>query len=48
MKLLDGMDQWDADKWPRYLEKNLAGIQAFYTDLADRLERLYHATIKGA
>jgi SPP1 family phage portal protein len=44
MKIIDGLGEFD--KWPAYLEKSLSNIDAFYTNLADRLERLYHKTIK--
>ena len=30
----------------KYLEKDLGGIETFYNSLADRLERLYHKSIK--
>lgn len=43
---IDGLEDWDADKWPKYLEKNLAGIAEFYNAQSDRLERLFHKTIK--
>ena len=43
-KVIDGLGEYD--HWPEYLEKNLAKIEAFYSGLADRLERLYHKTIK--
>ena len=44
IKVLDQLA--DYDKWPEYLEKNLSGINEFYTALADRLERLFHQSIK--
>jgi SPP1 family phage portal protein len=36
----------DKKSWPEYLEKNLGGIETFYNALADRLERLFHKSIK--
>lgn len=44
MKIIDDLGEWD--KWPEYLEKSLSNIDEFYNNLADRLERLYHKTIK--
>jgi len=43
-KIIDDLDEFE--KWPEYLEKNLTSINAFYNDLADRLENLYYSTIK--
>ena len=39
-----GLDNTDADKWPRYLEKNLGGAVEFYKWMAENLERLFHKT----
>ncbi len=36
----------DKKSWPEYLQKNLGGIETFYNALADRLERLFHKSIK--
>ncbi len=36
----------DNENWPQYLEKNLGGVNDFYNKLADRLERLYHKSVK--
>lgn len=36
------LDQYDSDKWPRYLEKNLSGAVDFYKWMAENLERLFH------
>ena len=46
IQVFDKLENIDADKWPKYLEKNLAGISDFYAGLADRLERLFHKSIK--
>lgn len=35
----------DFERWPEYLERDLNKVQAFYGDLADRLERLFHKSI---
>lgn len=43
---LDNLDQYDADKWPRYLEKNLSQVNEYTNAHIDRLERLFHKTIK--
>jgi SPP1 family phage portal protein len=45
-KVIDDLAQFDGDQWPRFLEKNLSGVKEFYNELADRLERLFHKTIK--
>lgn len=34
------------ERWPEYLEKNLGAVDGFYNSLADRLERLFHKSIK--
>lgn len=44
MNVID--DLGDYDKWPEYLEKNLTAVEGFYNSLADRLERLFHKSIK--
>jgi len=36
----------DFEKWPEYLLKDLTGIQEFYQMVADRLEKLFHKSIK--
>lgn len=46
IQVLDKLEEYDADKWPKFLEKNLAGVSDFYSGLADRLERLFHKSIK--
>jgi SPP1 family phage portal protein len=43
-KIIDDLEQYE--HWPEFLEKNLAGVDAFYNQLADRLERLFHKSIK--
>ncbi len=43
-KIIDELGEWE--HWPEYLEKNLNGVTQFYNDLADRLERLFHKSIK--
>jgi SPP1 family phage portal protein len=45
-KLFEDLGIFEADKWPKYLEKNLGGVNEFYTTLTDRLERLFHKSIK--
>ena len=37
-----GLDNYDSDKWPKYLEKNLSGAVEFYKWMAEQLERLFH------
>jgi len=44
IKAIDALGQYD--HWPGYLEKSLTNIDAFYNNLADRFERLYHKSIK--
>jgi len=44
MNVIDDLDQFE--RWPEYLEKDLGKITAFYDQLADRLERLFHKSIK--
>ena len=44
MRVLDKLDGFD--RWPEYLEKNLAGSNEFYNLLSDRLERLFHKSVK--
>jgi SPP1 family phage portal protein len=44
MGYFQGLEQYDADKWPRYLEKNLGGAVEFYKWMAENLERLFHKT----
>lgn len=44
--VIDDLAQYD--KWPEYLEKNLSGVNTFYNELANRLERLFHKSIKIA
>lgn len=39
---IHGLENTDADKWPRYLEKNLSGAVEFYKWMAEQLERLFH------
>jgi len=43
-RIMDGLGEFE--KWPEYLEKSLSKIDAFYQNLANRLERLYHKTSK--
>jgi SPP1 family phage portal protein len=42
---IDELDNYDPAAWPRYLEKNLSGVNEFYKAQADRLERLFHKTL---
>lgn len=42
---ISDLSQYDPSEWPRYLEKNLSGVNQFYNDQSDRLERLFHKTI---
>lgn len=44
MNVIDDLDQFE--RWPEYLEKNLGAVDSFYNALADRLERLFHKSIK--
>ena len=44
MNVIDDLDQFE--RWPEYLEKDLGKITSFYDQLADRLERLFHKSIK--
>jgi SPP1 family phage portal protein len=44
MNIIGGLE--DYDRWPEYLEKDLGAISGFYKDLSDRLERLFHKSIK--
>lgn len=44
MGYFQDLDKYDADKWPRYLEKNLGGAVEFYKWMAENLERLFHKT----
>jgi len=39
-----GLDNFDSEKWPRFLEKNLSGAIELYKWLAESLERLFHKT----
>lgn len=39
-----GLDPFDADKWPKYLEKNLGGAVEFYRWMLENLERYFHKT----
>ena len=39
-------DLAEYDRWPEYLEKSLQNIDEFYNNLADRLERQFHKSIK--
>ena len=43
-KVVDNLG--DYDRWPEFLEKSLDKINAFYSDLANRLERYIHKTMK--
>ena len=43
---MDDLAEFPADQWPHYLEKNLQGVKEFYAGLADRLERLFHKSVK--
>jgi SPP1 family phage portal protein len=45
MKALQELEMYDGDKWPRFLEKDLAGVTEFYRTFTDRLERLFHKSI---
>lgn len=44
--VVDDLERFPADQWPKYLEKNLAGVTEFYSTLADRLEELFRKSIK--
>lgn len=45
-KIIDQLGQYDSDKWPQYMEKNLEAVNEFYNKLLDRLERLFHKSVK--
>lgn len=45
-KVIDDLEGIEADKWPKYLNKDLGGIDSFSNALADRIEKLYHKTSK--
>ena len=44
LKLVDNLGNFD--KWPEYMEKTLSNIEGFYNSLTDRLERLFHKSVK--
>ncbi len=44
LKVIDELGQFE--RWPEYLEKNLSGVNEFYNQLADRLERLFRTSSK--
>jgi len=44
MNVIDDLGEYE--RWPEYLSKDLSAIETFYTDLANRLERLFHKSIK--
>ena len=44
MGLIDKLDNFE--RWPEYLQKDYSGVTEFYKDMLDRLERLYHKSIK--
>lgn len=44
MNVIDGLEEYE--RWPEFLEKDLGKISTFYPQLADRLERLYHKSVK--
>jgi len=39
-----GLGDYDSDKWPRFMEKNLGGAVEFYKWMAENLERYFHKT----
>lgn len=43
---IKNLDQYDPAAWPRYLEKNLSGVNEFYASQKEWLERMFHKTIK--
>lgn len=43
---IKNLEQYDPQAWPRYLEKNLSGVNEFYTSQRDWLEKIFHKTIK--
>ena len=43
-KVVDNLG--DYERWPEYLEKSLDKINTFYNDLADRLKKYIHMTMK--
>ena len=44
LKAIDDLGKYDT--WPQYLEKSLEKINEYYNNLADRLERLFHKSVK--
>jgi SPP1 family phage portal protein len=44
LKVMDNLDKFE--NWPDYLQKDLNGVGEFYKETADRLERLFHKSIK--
>lgn len=44
LKVIDELGEYE--RWPEYLEKSLEKIDGFYNQLADRIERLYHKSVK--
>jgi len=44
LKVIDELGTYE--KWPMYLEKNLQGVTEYTNNHLDRLERLFHKTIK--
>lgn len=44
MKILDDLSQYE--RWPEYLEKNLAGVELYTNKQMDRGERYFHKTIE--
>lgn len=45
--IIDGLGDDDgSSNLPRYLEKNLSGVNEFYNQLTDRIEDLFHKSVK--
>lgn len=43
---IDNLDDYESDKWPKYLQKDYSGIVEFYKNQGKTVKDLYHETIK--
>jgi len=46
ISVIDNLNMEERSDLPRYLEKNLGGVETFYNNLTDRIETLFHKSIK--
>jgi SPP1 family phage portal protein len=46
ISVIDEIEDDESSNLPRYLEKNLGGVNEFYNDLTDRVEELFHKSVK--